>query len=229
MTAAARGRRRGLDRMRSSRVDRALLADEAQRLPPGIRFAGSRAVAARAASIPGERGGRDRPLRRLPPAGPALPGGRVVLLSMEPRRDGPGRPFDDYYTQTPTETARSPTAGTDPRPETAKTRRGAARAKVGWARRRAMKKLSRGARLRRVGMCRSGLRRTRRPGAARIRLAALTDGSDAPPRPSRPTPHPRQRGAVSRPPSSRCRRTAPLRMPCLPGLGCPVPRPGPCS
>lgn len=31
-----------------------------------------------------------------------LPDGRVLLLSMEPRRDGPGRPFDAYYTQTPT-------------------------------------------------------------------------------------------------------------------------------
>ncbi len=29
-------------------------------------------------------------------------GRRVVVLSMEPRRDGPGRPFDEYYTQTPT-------------------------------------------------------------------------------------------------------------------------------
>lgn len=29
-------------------------------------------------------------------------GRRVVLLSMEPRRDGPGRPFEEYYTQTPT-------------------------------------------------------------------------------------------------------------------------------
>jgi Tol biopolymer transport system component len=29
-------------------------------------------------------------------------GRRVVMLSMEPRRDGPGRPFDEYYTQTPT-------------------------------------------------------------------------------------------------------------------------------
>lgn len=28
--------------------------------------------------------------------------GRLLLLSMEPRRDGPGRPFDEYYTQTPT-------------------------------------------------------------------------------------------------------------------------------
>jgi len=28
--------------------------------------------------------------------------GRVLFLSMEPRRDGPGRPFDEYYTQTPT-------------------------------------------------------------------------------------------------------------------------------
>lgn len=29
-------------------------------------------------------------------------GKRVVFLSMEPRRDGPGRPFEEYYTQTPT-------------------------------------------------------------------------------------------------------------------------------
>src|SRR5262245_11244227 len=29
-------------------------------------------------------------------------GRRVIFLSMEPRRDGPGRPFDQYYTQTPT-------------------------------------------------------------------------------------------------------------------------------
>src|SRR5204862_3930998 len=29
-------------------------------------------------------------------------GRRVVFLSMEPRRDGPGRPFDEYYTRTPT-------------------------------------------------------------------------------------------------------------------------------
>jgi Tol biopolymer transport system component len=29
-------------------------------------------------------------------------GRRVLFLSMEPRRDGPGRPFDAYYTQTPT-------------------------------------------------------------------------------------------------------------------------------
>lgn len=35
--------------------------------------------------------------------GPALGDGeRVILLSMEPRRDGPGRPFEEYYTQTPT-------------------------------------------------------------------------------------------------------------------------------
>lgn len=34
--------------------------------------------------------------------GPILPDGRLILLSMEPRRDGPGRPFDQYYTQTPT-------------------------------------------------------------------------------------------------------------------------------
>ena len=35
--------------------------------------------------------------------GPVFPDGqRVVFLSMEPRRDGPGRPFEKYYTQTPT-------------------------------------------------------------------------------------------------------------------------------
>lgn len=31
-----------------------------------------------------------------------FPDGRLLMLSMEPRRDGPGRPFDEYYTQTPT-------------------------------------------------------------------------------------------------------------------------------
>jgi hypothetical protein len=35
--------------------------------------------------------------------GPMFPDGRrVVLLSMEARRDGPGRPFEEYYTKTPT-------------------------------------------------------------------------------------------------------------------------------
>lgn len=35
--------------------------------------------------------------------GPAFSDGRrVIFLSMEPRRDGPGRPFEEYYTQTPT-------------------------------------------------------------------------------------------------------------------------------
>jgi TolB protein len=35
--------------------------------------------------------------------GPVFPDGkRLMFLSMEPRRDGPGRPFDEYYTQTPT-------------------------------------------------------------------------------------------------------------------------------
>lgn len=29
-------------------------------------------------------------------------GHRVLFLSMEPRRDGPGKPFEEYYTQTPT-------------------------------------------------------------------------------------------------------------------------------
>lgn len=36
------------------------------------------------------------------PAGMFPDGRRVLLLSMEPRRDGPGKPFDEYYTQTPT-------------------------------------------------------------------------------------------------------------------------------
>jgi len=36
------------------------------------------------------------------PAGFFSDGRRVLVLSMEPRRDGPGRPFDEYYTQTPT-------------------------------------------------------------------------------------------------------------------------------
>lgn len=35
------------------------------------------------------------------PAG-VLDDGRLLLLSMEPRRDGPGRPFDEYYHRTPT-------------------------------------------------------------------------------------------------------------------------------
>ncbi len=35
------------------------------------------------------------------PAG-FFPDGRVLLMSMEPRRDGPGRPFEEYYHQTPT-------------------------------------------------------------------------------------------------------------------------------
>jgi Tol biopolymer transport system component len=35
--------------------------------------------------------------------GPSFADGRrVVVLSMEPRRDGPGRSFEEYYTQTPT-------------------------------------------------------------------------------------------------------------------------------
>jgi Tol biopolymer transport system component len=36
------------------------------------------------------------------PGGFFSDGKRVLFLSMEPRRDGPGRPFDEYYTQTPT-------------------------------------------------------------------------------------------------------------------------------
>lgn len=35
--------------------------------------------------------------------GPVFPdGNRLIFLSMEPRRDGPGKPFEEYYTQTPT-------------------------------------------------------------------------------------------------------------------------------
>ena len=35
--------------------------------------------------------------------GPIFPDGkRLIFLSMEPRRDGPGKPFDEYYAQTPT-------------------------------------------------------------------------------------------------------------------------------
>jgi hypothetical protein len=29
-------------------------------------------------------------------------GRRAIVMSMEPRRDGPGRPFEEFYTQTPT-------------------------------------------------------------------------------------------------------------------------------
>ena len=36
------------------------------------------------------------------PAGFFPDGKRVLFLSMEARRDGPGRPFSEYYTQTPT-------------------------------------------------------------------------------------------------------------------------------
>jgi TolB protein len=36
------------------------------------------------------------------PCGFFSDGRRVLMLSMEPRRDGPGRPFSEYYTQTPT-------------------------------------------------------------------------------------------------------------------------------
>ncbi len=36
------------------------------------------------------------------PAGVFPDGRRLLFLSMEARRDGPGRPFDEYYTQTPT-------------------------------------------------------------------------------------------------------------------------------
>jgi TolB protein len=45
----------------------------------------------------------DKPGQATWQPGPIFPDGRrVVFLSMEPRRDGPGRPFEEYYTQTPT-------------------------------------------------------------------------------------------------------------------------------
>ncbi|MBX3414288.1 MAG: PD40 domain-containing protein [Pirellulales bacterium] len=45
----------------------------------------------------------DRPGQATWQPGPFLSDGRhVVVLSMEPRRDGPGRPFEQFYTQTPT-------------------------------------------------------------------------------------------------------------------------------
>jgi Tol biopolymer transport system component len=44
----------------------------------------------------------ERPLQvTWQPAG-FLADGRVLMLSMEARRDGPGKPFDEYYHQTPT-------------------------------------------------------------------------------------------------------------------------------
>jgi len=45
----------------------------------------------------------DEPSQATWQPGPFLSDGkRVIFLSMEARRDGPGRPFDQYYTQTPT-------------------------------------------------------------------------------------------------------------------------------
>lgn len=45
----------------------------------------------------------DRPGQATWQPGPVFSDGRrVVVLSMEPRRDGPGRPFEKFYTQTPT-------------------------------------------------------------------------------------------------------------------------------
>src|ERR1043166_921660 len=44
-----------------------------------------------------------KPLQVTWQPGPFLSDGRrVIFLSMEQRRDGPGRPFEEYYTQTPT-------------------------------------------------------------------------------------------------------------------------------
>ena len=45
----------------------------------------------------------DKPGQATWQPGSCFPDGRrVVVLSMEPRRDGPGRPFEEFYTQTPT-------------------------------------------------------------------------------------------------------------------------------
>jgi Tol biopolymer transport system component len=45
----------------------------------------------------------DRPGQATWQPGASFPDGRRILfLSMEPRRDGPGRPFSEYYAQTPT-------------------------------------------------------------------------------------------------------------------------------
>jgi TolB protein len=45
----------------------------------------------------------DRPGQATWQVGAPFPDARRILfLSMEPRRDGPGRPFADYYTRTPT-------------------------------------------------------------------------------------------------------------------------------
>jgi Tol biopolymer transport system component len=45
----------------------------------------------------------DKPGQASWQPGETFPDGRrVIFLSMEPRRDGPGRPFEEYYTQTPT-------------------------------------------------------------------------------------------------------------------------------
>ncbi|MFO0960608.1 MAG: serine/threonine protein kinase [Isosphaeraceae bacterium] len=45
----------------------------------------------------------DKPDQATWQVGAIFPDGRRVLfLSMEPRRDGPGKPFEEYYTQTPT-------------------------------------------------------------------------------------------------------------------------------
>lgn len=45
----------------------------------------------------------DQPAQVTWQPGPLFPDGRrVVMLSMEARRDGTGRPFEEYYTQTPT-------------------------------------------------------------------------------------------------------------------------------
>jgi TolB protein len=45
----------------------------------------------------------DKPGQATWQPGPIFPDGRrVIFLSMEPRRDGPGKPFEEYYTQTPT-------------------------------------------------------------------------------------------------------------------------------
>lgn len=45
----------------------------------------------------------ERPNQATWQPGPVFPDGdRIVLMSMEPRRDGPGKSFEEYYHQTPT-------------------------------------------------------------------------------------------------------------------------------
>jgi hypothetical protein len=85
--------------------DRALAADEQRLAPPARLFFTSQGKTA----IVNADGSDlryfdfDVPGQATWQPGPSFADGRrVIFLSMEPRRDGPGRPFDEYYTQTPT-------------------------------------------------------------------------------------------------------------------------------